>query len=182
MSSRTATLNSRRTANSCRRRIPPIYADIGDVIAHIDHVVDLVGVDHVGIGSDYDGVGDSLPTGLKDVSSYPNLIYELLKRGYSEDDVRKIARRESAACVERRRAGGGRGDGGRGGVGRGRVTENRKPQTSDIRHQTSDTGRRTPAGSAQGDVANWRTTLLRISLAAGGMATALKRPASVPAV
>lgn len=69
---------------------PPIFADISDVVAHIDHVVQLVGVDHVGIGSDYDGVGDSLPTGLKDVSSYPNLIRELLVKGYSEEDVRKI--------------------------------------------------------------------------------------------
>lgn len=69
---------------------PPVFADISDVVAHIDHVVQLVGVDHVGIGSDYDGVGDSLPTGLKDVSSYPNLIRELLVKGYSEEDVRKI--------------------------------------------------------------------------------------------
>ncbi|MDH4069969.1 MAG: dipeptidase [Ignavibacteria bacterium] len=66
------------------------YADIGDVIAHIEHVIRLVGVDHVGLGSDFDGVGDSLPTGLKDVSMYPNIIYELLKRGYSEGDIRKI--------------------------------------------------------------------------------------------
>ena len=50
----------------------------------------LAGIDHVGIGSDYDGVGDSLPTGLKDVSMYPNLIYELLKRDYSEEDIEKI--------------------------------------------------------------------------------------------
>ena len=47
-------------------------------------------IDHVGIGSDYDGVGDSLPIGLKDVSTYPNLIEGLLQRGYSEDDIRKI--------------------------------------------------------------------------------------------
>ena len=73
-----------------RAESPQIYADIADVVAHIDHVVDLVGVEHVGIGSDYDGVGDSLPTGLKDVSSYPNLVYELVKRGYSDEDVRKI--------------------------------------------------------------------------------------------
>ena len=66
------------------------YADVKDVADHIDHVVKLVGIDHVGIGSDYDGVGDSLPTGLKDVSQYPNLIYELLKRGYSDEDIEKI--------------------------------------------------------------------------------------------
>ena len=68
----------------------PIYADITDVINHFDRVVALVGIDHVGIGSDYDGVGDSLPYGLKDVASYPNLIFHLLKRGYSEEDIEKI--------------------------------------------------------------------------------------------
>ena len=47
-------------------------------------------VDYVGVGSDYDGVGDSLPIGLKDVSTYPNLIEGLLDRGYSEEDIRKI--------------------------------------------------------------------------------------------
>lgn len=66
------------------------FATLDDVLDHIDHVVELVGVDHVGIGSDYDGVGDSLPTGLKDVSSYPNLVRGLLERGYSEADIRKI--------------------------------------------------------------------------------------------
>ncbi|MEZ5332474.1 MAG: dipeptidase [Thermoanaerobaculia bacterium] len=67
-----------------------IYADVTDVADHIEHVIDLVGVEHVGIGSDFDGVGDSLPTGLKDVSQYPNLIAELLRRGHSEDDLRLI--------------------------------------------------------------------------------------------
>ena len=69
---------------------PKLYSDVQMVANHIDHVVKLVGVDHVGFGSDYDGVGDSLPTGLKDVSTYPNLILELLKRGYSEEDIAKI--------------------------------------------------------------------------------------------
>ena len=73
-----------------RKGHPITYADVSDVAAHIDHVVKLVGVDHVGLGSDFDGVGDSLPTGLKDVSQYPNIIYELLKRGYSEKDIQKI--------------------------------------------------------------------------------------------
>jgi membrane dipeptidase len=66
------------------------YADLSDVIAHIDHVVKLVGVDHAGFGSDFDGVGDTLPTGLKSVADYPNIIYELLKKGYSDEDIRKI--------------------------------------------------------------------------------------------
>ena len=68
----------------------PGYASVKDVVAHIDHVVKLVGIDYVGIGSDFDGVGDSLPEGLKDVSQYPNLIYELLKAGYSDKDIKKI--------------------------------------------------------------------------------------------
>lgn len=67
------------------------YADVQDVADNIDHVVWLVGIDHVGLGSDFDGLGDTLPVGLKDVSGYPNLIHELLARGYSDADVRKIA-------------------------------------------------------------------------------------------
>jgi membrane dipeptidase len=67
-----------------------LFSDVERVADHIDHVVKLVGIDHVGIGSDYDGVGDSLPLGLKDVASYPNLIYVLLKRGYVEKDIEKI--------------------------------------------------------------------------------------------
>lgn len=67
-----------------------LYSDVSRVADHIDHVVKLVGIDHVGIGSDYDGVGDSLPLGLKDVSTYPNLLAELLKRGYSSGDIEKI--------------------------------------------------------------------------------------------
>jgi len=63
------------------------YATLAETLDHFDHVRDLVGIKHVGIGSDYDGVGDSLPVGLKDVSSYPTLVEGLLKRGYSEDDV-----------------------------------------------------------------------------------------------
>ena len=69
---------------------PRVYAGISTVVDHIDHVVELVGIDHVGFGSDFDGVGDSLPAGLKDVSGYPNLIRALLERGYSEEDIRKI--------------------------------------------------------------------------------------------
>lgn len=67
-----------------------LYSDVERVVDHIDHVVSLVGVDHVGIGSDFDGVGDTLPLGLKDVSDYPNLIFVLLKRGYTPEDIEKI--------------------------------------------------------------------------------------------
>ncbi|NVJ97426.1 MAG: membrane dipeptidase [Alphaproteobacteria bacterium] len=73
-----------------RAENPYPYASLDDVLDHIDHVVEIAGVDAVGIGSDYDGVGDSLPTGLKDVASYPNLVAGLLKRGYSEADIKKI--------------------------------------------------------------------------------------------
>ncbi len=68
----------------------PIYADVTDVVDHIDHVVKIAGIDHVAFGSDFDGVGDTLPYGLKDVSQFPNLIFHLLKRGYSEQDIQKI--------------------------------------------------------------------------------------------
>ncbi len=67
-----------------------LFSDVERVADHIDHVRNLAGIDHIGIGSDYDGVGDSLPIGLKDVSQYPNLIYVLLKRGYSPNDIEKI--------------------------------------------------------------------------------------------
>ena len=66
------------------------YATRDDVLDHFDHVVKIAGIDAVGIGSDYDGVGDSLPEGLKDVSTYPGLIQGLLDRGYSEQDIAKI--------------------------------------------------------------------------------------------
>ena len=69
---------------------PYSEADVADVASHIDHAVKLVGIDHVGLGSDFDGVGDNLPNGLKDVSCYPNLIAELLKKGYTEQDIGKI--------------------------------------------------------------------------------------------
>lgn len=66
------------------------YATVSQVADHFEHVVNLVGIDHVGIGSDFDGVGDTLPKGLKDVSDYPNLIQELMDRGFTKDDIRKI--------------------------------------------------------------------------------------------
>lgn len=66
------------------------FPTVQKVADHIDHVMNLVGIDYVGLGSDFDGVGDSLPTGLKDVSMYPNLIAELLKRGYTREDIEKI--------------------------------------------------------------------------------------------
>ncbi|HOY13907.1 MAG TPA: dipeptidase [Saprospiraceae bacterium] len=67
-----------------------LFSDVEKVADHIDLIVKLAGIDHVGLGSDFDGVGDSLPAGLKDVSQYPNLIYVLLKRGYTDEQIEKI--------------------------------------------------------------------------------------------
>lgn len=63
---------------------------VRDVADHIDHIKNLVGIDYVGLGGDFDGVGLALPPDLADVSMYPNLIAELLRRGYSKRDIRKI--------------------------------------------------------------------------------------------
>lgn len=81
---------ARQYVKDYRANQPYPYATIAQVVDHFDHVINLVGVDYVGIGSDFDGVGDSLPVGLKDVSQYPNLVAEFLRRGYSESDIAKI--------------------------------------------------------------------------------------------
>jgi len=67
--------------------LPPL--PISKLIDHIDHIVKIAGIDHVGIGADFDGAND-FPEGARDVSMLPNITYELLKRGYSEQDIRKI--------------------------------------------------------------------------------------------
>ena len=69
---------------------PLPFATMDDLVAHFQHVIGLVGIEHVGIGSDFDGVGDSLPVGMKDVSDYPNLIEALLRLEYSIDDIAGI--------------------------------------------------------------------------------------------
>ncbi len=69
------------------KRLPPV--GVSRLVDHIDHIVKLVGVDHVGIGSDFDGVQATL-SDLLDVSQLPNLTNELLRRGYSEQDIEKI--------------------------------------------------------------------------------------------
>ena len=71
------------------RNNPDLKVTIADVVDHVDRVVDLVGIDHIGIGSDYDGI-PRLPIGLEDVSTYPQFIKELLVRGYSDEDIKKI--------------------------------------------------------------------------------------------
>ena len=66
------------------------FATLAELADHFDHVVRLVGFEHVGIGSDYDGVGDTLPTGIKDVSAFPALIAELLRREYTVPQIEAI--------------------------------------------------------------------------------------------
>ena len=68
---------------------PAIMGDISLVADHIDHVIEIAGIDFVGFGSDFDGV-DNLPIGLEDASKYPALIHELLRRGYTSEDIEKI--------------------------------------------------------------------------------------------
>jgi membrane dipeptidase len=63
-------------------------ATVADVANHMDHVRTVAGPDHVGIGSDFDGI-PSVPAGLEDVSTYPALTAELLRRGWSDDEVKK---------------------------------------------------------------------------------------------
>jgi membrane dipeptidase len=69
-------------------KYPRDKAALKDLVDHIDYVVDLVGVKYVGIGTDYDGGGDI--EGVRDVSEMSNITTELLRRGYSEEDIRKI--------------------------------------------------------------------------------------------
>ena len=68
-------------------RIP--RADVGTLVDHIEHIIKVAGIGHVGLGSDYDGV-PLLPDGLGDVSKFPNITAELLRRGYSEADIRLV--------------------------------------------------------------------------------------------
>jgi membrane dipeptidase len=67
--------------------LPPL--PLSKLIDHIDYIVKVAGIDHVGLGADFDGAMD-FPEGARDVSMLPNITYELLKRGYSEKDIRKI--------------------------------------------------------------------------------------------
>jgi len=70
---------------------PAPVATLRDVADHIEHVRKVAGVDHVGLGSDFDGTGNELPEGLHDVSTFPALLVELSRRGWSEADLRKVA-------------------------------------------------------------------------------------------
>ena len=71
---------------------PPPQTTLADVADHIDHIRDVAGIDHVGLGSDFDGMPshETVPQGLEDVSKYPMLVAELVRRGYSDEDVLKV--------------------------------------------------------------------------------------------
>ncbi|MDT7649357.1 MAG: rane dipeptidase, partial [Pseudonocardiales bacterium] len=71
---------------------PP--ATLADVVAHLEHAREVAGVDHIGLGGDFDGTSE-LPVGLEDVSRYPALFGALLERGWSEDDCAKLAGRNA---------------------------------------------------------------------------------------
>jgi membrane dipeptidase len=93
----TPTLNNDTTAvdraiADWRRTNPPPSASLIQVADHIDHIRKICGIDCLGLGGDFDGI-TSVPVGLEDVSDYPLLLAELLRRGYSDDDIRKIAGR-----------------------------------------------------------------------------------------
>ena len=68
---------------------PAPRATLADAADHIDHVRKVAGIDHIGIGGDFDGI-TSVPQGLEDVSTYPALTAELLRRGYRDEDIKKI--------------------------------------------------------------------------------------------
>ena len=72
-----------------KKKYPNLVVTVKDVADHIDRVKKLVGIDHVGIGSDYDG-WRNFPVGLEDTSTYPNLIKELLNRNYTKEEIEKI--------------------------------------------------------------------------------------------
>src|SRR5207253_8622040 len=74
------------------RQTPPPRGTVSDVADNIDHIRQVAGIDHIGMGSDFfDKGGASMAVGLEDVSTFPNLFAELLRRGYSEADLKKIA-------------------------------------------------------------------------------------------
>jgi membrane dipeptidase len=85
-----AVMRYERLSAEQRRATPAPRATMDDFIAHIEHVRDVAGMDHVGIGADYDGIS-STPVGLEDVSTMPTLFAELSRRGWSEGDMRKLA-------------------------------------------------------------------------------------------
>lgn len=77
---------------------PPPLASVSDMADHIDHIRQVAGIDHIGIGGDYDGM-DTGPVGMEDVSGYPALFTELARRGYSQNDLEKISLRNALRAL-----------------------------------------------------------------------------------
>ena len=75
----------------------PRYPEIAD---HIDHVVRIAGIDHVGLGSDFDGT-KAIPEGMEDCSKLPRITEELVRRGYSDDDIRQVLGENVLRLMER---------------------------------------------------------------------------------
>lgn len=90
----------RQMIQEYRRAHPMPRATIADVADHIEHVRQVAGVDHVGIGADYDGIG-ATPIGLEDVSTYPALFAELARRGWTQAELEKLAGRNVLRVMER---------------------------------------------------------------------------------
>jgi membrane dipeptidase len=67
-----------------------MVSDSKQLVDHIEHIIKIAGIDHVGLGSDFDGIGPSKPADLTDVSGYPVIVFELLKRNYTEDEIKKV--------------------------------------------------------------------------------------------
>jgi membrane dipeptidase len=83
---------------------PPVEATLGEVADHIEHIRRIAGPDHVGIGSDFDGISGTSPKGLEGVQSYPALLAELARRGWSEADLGKLAGANLLRAMERAEA------------------------------------------------------------------------------
>lgn len=79
---------------------PDLYGTVGTVVDHIEHIIRVAGIDHVGIGSDFDGI-NRWPKGLDSVADFPKITEELLRRGHSEADIRKILGENALRAVER---------------------------------------------------------------------------------
>lgn len=83
---------------------PAPTVTLAQVADHVEHIAKIAGIDHVGIGSDYDGVDNDLPEGLQDVSTYPALLAELMRRGWNDADVAKVAGGNVLRVMERAEA------------------------------------------------------------------------------
>ncbi|HEY0112396.1 MAG TPA: dipeptidase [Allosphingosinicella sp.] len=80
---------------------PPVQSTLADVADHLDHIRKVAGIDHVGIGSDFDGIGGAAPKGLEGVQTYPALLRELIRRGWSDSDIAKLAGGNLLRAMER---------------------------------------------------------------------------------